>query len=60
MRFFDHQTKHIEVSSPKSKLLFLALGRNNARLLASGRVVASRRIKQDDELMLAYGPSYNI
>ena len=35
-------------------------GRNNARLLASGRVVASRRIKQDGELLLAYGSSYNI
>ena len=35
-------------------------GRNNARLLASGRVVASRGVKKDDELLLAYGSSYKI
>ena len=35
-------------------------GRNNARLLASGRVVTSRNVKKDDELLLAYGSSYNI
>ena len=35
-------------------------GRNNARLLASGRVVASRGVKKDDELLLTYGSSYNI
>jgi hypothetical protein len=35
-------------------------GRNNARLLASGRVVASRGVKKDDELLLAYGSSYRI
>ena len=35
--------------------------RNNARLLASGRVVASRGgVKRDDELLLAYGSSYRI
>ena len=34
--------------------------RNNARLLASGRVVASRGVKKDDELLLAYGSSYKI
>jgi len=35
-------------------------GRNNARLLASGRVVTSRNVKKYDELLLAYGSSYNI
>ena len=35
-------------------------GRNNARLLASGRVVASRGVKKDGELLLAYGSSYKI
>ena len=35
-------------------------GRNNARLLASGRVVTSRNVKKDDELLLAYGSSYSI
>ena len=35
-------------------------GRNNARLLASGRVAATRGIKQGDELLLAYGSSYRI
>jgi hypothetical protein len=35
-------------------------GHNNARLLASGRVVALRGAKKDDELLLAYGSSYNI
>ena len=34
--------------------------RNNAKLLASGRVVASRGVKQGDELLLAYGSSYKI
>ena len=34
--------------------------RNNAKLLASGRVVASRGVKKDDELLLAYGSSYQI
>ena len=34
--------------------------RNNARLLASGRVVTSRNVKFDDELLLAYGSSYKI
>ena len=34
--------------------------RNNARLLASGRVVTSRNVKKDDELLLAYGSSYKI
>ena len=34
--------------------------RNNARLLASGRVVTSRNVKKDDELLLAYGSSFNI
>ena len=35
--------------------------RNNARLLASGRVVASRGgVKKDDELLLATGSSYKI
>ena len=34
--------------------------RNNARLLASGRVVTSRNVKFDDELLLAYGSSYRI
>ena len=35
-------------------------GRNNARLLASGRVITSRNVKKDDELLLAYGSSYSI
>ncbi len=35
-------------------------GRNNAKLLASGRVVASRGVKKGDELLLAYGTSYRI
>ena len=35
-------------------------GRNNARLLASGRVVTTRNVKLDDELLLAYGSSYSI
>ena len=35
-------------------------GRNNARLLASGRVVTTRNVKKDDELLLAYGSSYRI
>ena len=35
-------------------------GRNNAKLLASGRVVASRGVKKDSELLLTYGSSYNI
>ena len=34
--------------------------RNNARLLASGRVAASRLVKKGDELLLAYGSSYRI
>ena len=34
--------------------------RNNARLLTSGRVVASRGVKKDGELLLAYGNSYKI
>ena len=34
--------------------------RNNARILASGRVVATRRIFQDEEIFLAYGGSYRI
>ena len=34
--------------------------RNNARLLASGRVVTSRNVKFDDKLLLAYGSSYKI
>ena len=34
--------------------------RNNARLLASGRVVTSRNVKKDSELLLAYGSSYRI
>ena len=35
-------------------------GRNNAKLLASGRVVTSRNVKKDDELLLSYGSSYKI
>ena len=35
-------------------------GRNNAKLLASGRVVTSRNVKKGDELLLSYGSSYNI
>ena len=35
-------------------------GRNNAKLLASGRVVTSRNVKKDAELLLAYGSSYKI
>ena len=35
-------------------------GRNNARLLQSGRVVTTRNVKLDDELLLAYGTSYRI
>ena len=35
-------------------------GRNNARLLQSGRVVTSRNVKKDDELLLAYGSSFRI
>ena len=35
-------------------------GRNNARILASGRVVASQRIPMDREIFLAYGGSYRI
>jgi hypothetical protein len=35
-------------------------GRNNAKLLASGRVVTSRNVKKDSELLLAYGSSYRI
>ena len=34
--------------------------RNNARLLASGRVVTTRGVKKDDKLLLAYGASYKI
>ena len=34
--------------------------RNNARLLASGRVVTSRGVKKDAELLLAYSSSYKI
>ena len=34
--------------------------RNNARILASGRVVASKRIPKDSEIFLAYGSSYRI
>ena len=34
--------------------------RNNARLLASGRVVTSRNVKLGDELLLAYGSSFRI
>ena len=34
--------------------------RNNAKLLASGRVVTTRGVKKDDELLLAYGTSYKI
>ena len=35
-------------------------GRNNARLLSSGRVVTTRNVKKDGELLLAYGSSYKI
>ena len=35
-------------------------GRNNARLLASGRVVTTRNVKKDSELLLAYGSSFRI
>ena len=34
--------------------------RNNARILASGRVVASKGIPKDSEIFLAYGGSYRI
>ena len=34
--------------------------RNNARILGSGRVVATRRIPRDEEIFLAYGVSYRI
>ena len=34
--------------------------RNNARILASGRVVATRRIPKDEDFFLAYGGSYQI
>ena len=34
--------------------------RNNARLLASGRVVTTRGVKKDDELLLAYSSAYRI
>ena len=34
--------------------------RNNARILASGRVVASKGIPKDSEIFLAYGSSYRI
>ena len=34
--------------------------RNNARILASGRVVASKLIPKDSEIFLAYGSSYRI
>ena len=34
--------------------------RNNARVLGSGRVVATRRIPQDQEVFLACGGSYRI
>ena len=34
--------------------------RNNARILGSGRVVATRRISKDEEIFLAYGGSYRI
>ena len=34
--------------------------RNNARILASGRVVATRRISKEEEIFLAYGGSYRI
>ena len=34
--------------------------RNNARILASGRVVASKKIPMDSEIFLAYGSSYRI
>ena len=34
--------------------------RNNVQLLASGRVVTTRNLKKDDELLLAYGSSYRI
>ena len=35
-------------------------GRNNAKLLASGRVITSRNVKKDDELLLSYGSSCKI
>ena len=35
-------------------------GRNNAKLLQSGRVVTTRNVKKDDELLLAYGSSFRI
>ena len=34
--------------------------RNNARILGSGRVVATRRIPENEEVFLAYGGSYRI
>jgi len=34
--------------------------RNNARILGSGRVVATRLIPRDEEVFLAYGGSYRI
>ena len=34
--------------------------RNNARILGSGRVVATRLIPRDQEIFLAYGGSYRI
>jgi len=34
--------------------------RNNARILASGRVVASKKIPMDSEIFLAYGSGYRI
>ena len=34
--------------------------RNNARILASGRVVASKGIPKDNEIFLAYGAGYRI
>ena len=34
--------------------------RNNARILGSGRVVATRRIPENEEVFLAYGGSFTI
>ena len=34
--------------------------RNNARILASVRVVASKGITKDSEICLAYGSGYNV
>lgn len=35
-------------------------GRNNARILKSGRIIATRRINCGDEILVAYGRGYNV